>query len=59
MAFAERYSSIPSGGFVQIQNDHVGAVAGEGGSGGAADSSGGCGAGDDCDFALKKHERNL
>jgi hypothetical protein len=59
VAFAQRRRCITRSSFVQIEDDHAGAVLGECDRGGAADTAFGCSTGDDCNFALKQHEKDL
>jgi hypothetical protein len=55
MAFAQGAGGIACGRFIQVENHDAGAVLGERRSGGAANATDGCGAGNDRDFALQKH----
>jgi hypothetical protein len=59
VTFAQGSGGVAGGGFVEVEDDHAGALLSEGGSGGATDTASGGGAGDDCDFALKEHGRDL
>jgi hypothetical protein len=59
MTFAERRCGVTCGGSVEVENDDLCAVVSEGGGGSTANAPRGCCTRDDCNFALKKHERNL
>ncbi|BBH33362.1 carbohydrate kinase, FGGY-like protein [Pseudomonas sp. St290] len=59
MAFAEGGRGITGGGLVEIQDHDASTVSGEGDSRCAADTTFGCGASDNRDLVLKKHEGYL